>query len=168
MPRPQSWILSHSSCRSIKLAEPRYQVPDGLRNRKLGTPPDNKKEGHMVGGAVIAFTENVKGPVKQDILDATFFAQQAANKHYEMDDVLNWYLYFTHALGNIGFSIKNLTFQEYAVSGDTLYMDKAVRKILATIATEEQQALVNATLDALKEMPASDNRVKILNQQLTS
>lgn len=158
--------------RSIELAEPRYQVPDGLRNRtlaKLSAPPDNKKEGYVVGGAITAFTEKVKGISKQDILDATLFAQLAADKNYNREkDTQNWYGYYRYILGNIGFVIQSFGFQEYTATGGTLSMDKAVIQILAAIATGGQSLVITETLNALKGMANTDNRIVLFSQQSSS
>ena len=158
--------------RSIELAEPRYQVPDGLRNRtlaKLGTPPDNKKEGYVVGGAITAFTENVKGISKQDILDATLFAQLASDRNYDREkDTTNWYSYYKYVLGNIGFVIQSFGFQKYKAAGGTLSMDKVVIQILAAIATSGESLIVQETLNALEGMADTDNRIVLFSQQSSS
>ena len=68
---------------SIQLAEP-PEFPPKSYTCKLGatgTPPDDKKEGCVVGGGITAFTQNVKGLSKQDILDATLFNQLAVDKN---------------------------------------------------------------------------------------
>ncbi len=160
--------------RSIELAEPKYTVPDWLQNRtraKLGAtvPPDNKKEGYVVGGAISAFTENVKGLSKQDILDATLFAQLAADKSYDREkDTQNWYSYYKYILGNIGFVIQSFSFQEYQAKGGTLSMDQAVIQILSAIATGGETLVISATLNALRGMSDTDNRIVLFSQQSSS
>lgn len=159
--------------RSIELAEPRYKVPAALQNRtlaKLGTaPPDNKKEGYVVGGAIAAFTENVKGISKQDILDATLFAQLAADKNYDREhDTKNWYTYYKYVLGSIGFVVQSFEFQRYQATGGTLSMDKVVIQILAAIATGGQSAVITETLAALKGLSDTDNRIVLFSQQSAS
>ena len=155
--------------RSIELAEPRFSVPAALQNRtlaKLGTPPDNKKEGYVVGGAISAFTGNVKGSAKQDILDATLFAQLAADKKYDREkDTVNWYSYYKYILGNIGFVVSSFEFEQYKAGGAKTYMDEVVIKILAAIATGNEIAVVTETLNALKGMSDADSRIVLFSQQ---
>lgn len=158
--------------RSVELAEPRYGIPDWLQNRtraKLGAPPDNKKEGFVVGGAVAAFTENVKGLSKQDILDATLFAQLAADRSYDREkDTTSWYNSYKYTLGNIGFVIESFNFQEYKATGGTLSMDKVVIEILAAIATGGESVVITETLNALRGMSETDNRITLFSQQSSS
>lgn len=53
--------------KSIQLAEPRYRLPPNFEKRVVRLPPDNKKESHIVPGAVV---ENVSAhEAKQDSLD---------------------------------------------------------------------------------------------------
>lgn len=158
--------------RSVELAEPRYRVPGTLHNRtlaKLGAPPDNKKEGYVVGGGVTAFTEDVKGAAKQDILDATLFAQLAADRKYDRErDTMNWYGYYRYILGNIGFVIQSFSFQQYQATGGTLSMEKVVIEILAAIATEGQSLVIQQTLNALKGLSSADDRIVLFSQQCSS
>lgn len=155
--------------RSIELAEPRFRVPASLQNRtlaKLGAPPDNKKEGYVVGGAISAFTGNVKGAVKQDILDATLFAQLAADNKYDREkDTLNWYDFYKHILGRIGFVVNSFNFEEYQATGGTLEMDKVIIKVLAAIALGDEIAVVTETLEALKGLSDADSRIVLFSQQ---
>lgn len=158
--------------RSLELAKPTYTLPDWLQNRtlaKLGTPPDNKKEGFVVGGAISAFTENVKGLSKQDILDATLLAQLASDRKYDREmDTVNWYSYYKYVLGNIGFVIESFSFQKYQASGGTLSMDKVVLEILAAIATGGESLVITETLNALRGLSDSDSRIRLFSQQSSS
>ena len=155
--------------RSIELAEPRFSIPNELRNRtraKLGTPPDHKKEGYVVGGAITAFTESVTGISKQDILDSTLFAQLAADRKYDREkDTVDWYSYYKYILGNIGFVIESFNFNEYQSKGNSFSMDKVVVEILASIATGDSVAITAAVLDAMRGMADSDNRITLFSQQ---
>lgn len=155
---------------SIELAEPKFKLPENFRNRSLlKTPPDNKKEGYVVAGGLTAFTENVKGLSKQDILDATLFAQLASDRMYDREkDTVNWYSYYKNILGNIGFVIETFSFQQYKASGATFTMDKVVLEILAAIATGGQSAIITATLNAFRGMSSNDGRIKLFDLQSSS
>lgn len=157
--------------RSIELAEPRYKLPESLRNKTLvrDTPPDNKKEGYVVGGGLTAFTENVKGISKQDILDATLFAQLASDRKYDREhDTQNWYTYYKYILGNIGFVVENFSFQEYQASGGTFTMDAVVIELLAAIATGGQSIIITETLKAFSALANTDRQITIFSQQSAS
>lgn len=153
---------------SIELAEPRYKSSTN-RTTLTGLPPDNKKEGYIVGGGVTAFTENVKGQTKQDILDATLFAQLGADRQYNREkDSENWYKFYINILSNIGFTMKGFSFIEYKSSGGTLVMSEAVIQILAAVATGGQSLIIEATLTALQGMAEDDSRITLFREQSSS
>lgn len=113
-----------------------------------------------------AFTEKVTGQSKQDILNATLFAQLAADKKFNREgDTKNWYNFYKYVLGKIGFVIESFTFQDHQVSGATFSMDKVVLDILAAIATGGQTEVITATLAALRGLAGSDNRIKLFDSQ---
>ena len=155
---------------SIELAEPKFKPPpSNLSLVKVGLPPDNKKQGYVVGGGITAFTENVKGQAKQDILDATLFAQLAADKQYDREkDTQNWYKFYINVLGNIGFAVQGFNFQEYKSKGGSFVMSEVVLQILAAIATGGQSAVIQATLIALQGMSNDDRRIQIFSHQSSS
>lgn len=154
---------------SIELAEPKYMLPHHLQNKtlaKLGAPPDDKKQAFVVGGGVTAFTENVKGVTKQDILDSTLFAQLAADKQFDREkDTINWYNQYKYVLGNIGYIIQSFSFQKYNAKGDTLNMDEMVIEIISAIATAGQSEVIEEGLAALRGLKDDDNRVILFSQQ---
>ena len=80
-------------------------------------------------------------------------------------DTFNSYNYYKYILGNIGYVLPSLFFQEYKTSEETVYMDQAVMQSLAAIATGGQSAVVAETLNALKGMAVSDNRILLFSQQ---
>ncbi len=68
---------------NLQLGEHRYDLPGNHTYRVVGLPPDNKRDGYIIGGRVATFTDNVMGHAKQDILNATLLAQLAANKKHD-------------------------------------------------------------------------------------
>ena len=160
--------------RSLELAEPKekyFKPPRGLLNSTLTPDPpvDDKKQGYVVGGAIAAFTANVKGLSKQDVLDATLFAQLAADRNYDREhDTTNWYDYYKYVLGSIGFVLQSFSFQEYKTSGGTFTMDKVVIEILAAIATGGESLVIQETLNAFRGLAGDDGRIVLFSQQSAS
>ena len=147
----------------LELAE----IPEVQRSQVLlkeETFPDNKAQGYVMGGSIGAFTDNVSGSVKQDILKATQLAQLSANKKYnKIVSPVEWYHFYLHVLKNIGFVVQGLNFENHVTSGSTLTMDTVVLDSLAAIATEGQSLVISATLKAFKALPDSDSRVALFN-----
>jgi len=155
---------------SIELAPPKFKLQPSAQSRNTSDlPPDNKKQGYVVAGGLTAFTENVKGQAKQDILDATLFAQRAANNMYDRDnDTENWYKNYINVLSNIGFTLQGFNFHKYQAKGGSLVMSEAVLEILAAIATEGQSAVIQATMDVVRDLDSSDQRIELFYAQSSS
>ena len=154
---------------SMDLSHPRYSLPHNFQSRlKLMEPPDNEREGYIVGGAVTAFTQNVSGRAKQDILDITLFAQLAADKRYDrVQNTREWYNFYNHILGNAGFSMQDFHFRKYESHDRSLTMDEVVVEILAAIATGGESEVVEATLDAMRRMSNDDRKIELFKAHCT-
>ena len=120
----------------LKLGERRYGLPETHQDRVVGVPPDNTRDGYIIGGGVATFTENVTGQVKRDILNATSLAQLAATKKYDREwSTEDWYREYNRVLGIVGFVMEGFEFDGYSASGSTLSMDEAVLEIIGSLAT---------------------------------
>ncbi|PFJ30942.1 hypothetical protein CN964_21270 [Bacillus cereus] len=118
----------------------------------------------VVGNSVIAFTSKVQGQQRNDLKNATCLAQLAAmKKHDPFTDTENFYRFYTEVLANIGFVVQGFDFTKHEVSGSTLAVDKVVIEVLAAIATEDEVALVKASLDALKALSDDDGRLRLFS-----
>ena len=148
---------------SIQLTEAKYSLPHSFQNRlKLLDPPDNEREGFIVGGSLAAFTQNVSGRIKQNILDVTLFAQLASDKKFDRENqAREWYTYYTHILGNVGFIIQDFQFQKYESSGMSLNVDAVVIDLFEEVAEGGESAVVGATLNAMRQMSDDDRRIEL-------
>lgn len=118
----------------------------------------------VVGNSVIAFTGNVDGQNRSDLKNATCLAQLAAmKKHDPFTDTENFYRFYTTVLANIGFVIQGFDFTKHEISGTTFTVDKVVVEILQAIATQDEVALVQASLDALKALSDDDGRLRLFS-----
>ena len=144
---------------SVCLADARYSLPSNYQNRiRPVQPPDDKQEGYIVSGALAAFTENVVGRTKQDVLDATLFAQLACDQKYDREgEIVEWYGYYNHILGNLGFAIEDFNFLDHETSGISFQMNEAVIEVFEAIATGEEAEALKATLNAMRSL-ADDNQ----------
>ena len=137
----------------MKLAEPQVTVPPEFMLKE--SPADSKAQGYVVGGSLIAFTENVKGQAKQDILDATLFAQLTSDHKYnseQQSQIEDWYQSYVSVLQSIGFVGRPLNFVSYTAKGDTFTMDEVVLYILKDAATKEQSTVVKKVIEAFKSL----------------
>ena len=151
----------------FKLLQPLWKQPVGTVFAKESSPEDDKKQAYVVGKALTAFTANVTGSAKQDVLDSTLFAQLAADKeHNQQEDMQNWYNTYLKTLDNLGFvEIKYLDFVEFDAKGATITMDKVVMDSMNKTAPGAEAAITQQTLKAFSALPDSDHRVSIFNEQ---
>lgn len=125
---------------------------------------EGKASASVIGSSVIAFTGNVSGQQRADLKNATCLAQLAAMKKYDpFTDTENFYRFYTEVLANVGFVIQGFDFTKHEISGTTFSVDKIVIEVLGAIATGNEVALVQASLDALKALSDDDGRLRLFS-----
>ena len=153
----------------LELADSAVSEGVKIRTLKEQAPPvsaDNKKEAYVVGGSIYAFTENVKGQAKKDIMNAANLAQLAANKKYDRESKSKeWYQVFETVLENIGFIVESFAFNEYDSHGSSFTMDKAVISLLSAIATGSSLQILTAALNSLSKMADSSGQITLFESQ---
>ena len=145
----------------MKLAEPEVTVPPKFMLKE--SPPDFKEQGYVVAGAISSFVQNVKGKAKQDILNATLFAQLTSSDKYNANDqkmIADWYKSYVSVLRSIGFVGLPFSFKKYNARGDTFTMDEMVLYFLKDEASKEQSAVIEKALETFKGL--SDERVPLM------
>lgn len=127
----------------------------------LAEPKDKDKGGYVDCGATVSFVAGVSGQNQSDVLNSTLLAQLAADKKYDRwSDPEGWFKFYVQVLGKVGWVIQNFNFTEYTTSGLTFTIDKVVVEILKSIVAEDELAIINETLDALKAL--SDDKKFVL------
>ena len=149
---------------SMELAAPKMKLLGAPKDSKPPEFADNKEEGYVVAGSLVAFTENVDGQAKSDVLNGFLLAQLASDKKYEREvQTKQWYQMYSLVLGKIGFVLQSFEFVEYKESGGSFKMDAAVLEILEATVTGNEFIIIKKTLDALRDLKDSDNRVQIFS-----
>lgn len=129
----------------------------------------SKPQGYVDAGSTISFVANVSSQAQDDVLNSTLLAQLAANKQYDREkDTQNWYRSYTDTLGKVGWVIQSFSFQKYQASGSSFRVDKVVLDILAAIASQNEIAIVQQTMNALKSLSDNDNRLVLFSTQSSS
>ena len=151
---------------NLNLGEHKYGHPETQADGVIGLRPDNFKDSYIIGGGMAIFTENVKGQVKQDILNATLLAQLAANKKYDRErNTKDWYREYNGVLGNIGFVIEDFEFDMYSPSESYLSLDTAVLDIIGSLAIGNEIRALTVTLDAMRKLSTDDKKIELLDTQ---
>ena len=148
--------------RNIELPEPRYRL---LGNNAITVPQDTKKESYVVAGGLTAFTKNVTGQIKQDVLNATLLAQLASDKKYNRErETANWYECYIKVLEQVGFAIQDFEFVSYNTTAKTVIMDEVVIAILSKIANGEETEVIMGTLNAMQKLSKHDEKIILFDK----
>jgi hypothetical protein len=125
---------------------------------------DNTKSAQVNAGSLTSFTENLTGQSKSDVKNSTLLAQLAADKaHDRFAAPMDWYKFYLNILSNIGWNQPSFAFDDYTSGGSTVQVDEAVLGILAAIATQNEVAIVQATMEGLKALGDGTKQMAIWN-----
>ena len=134
---------------------------------KYTAPPVCPPDSYLVGGALAAFSTKIDDNLKQDILDATLFAQLCANEKFNpAKQMQDWYNFYTVVLENLGFTIKNVEFEQHQAKMDTFTMESIVAEINdgSTNNAEETRATLGAMMNTMRKKPNGDECVKLFTE----
>jgi hypothetical protein len=81
-------------------------------------------------GSVVAFTADVAGQNREDVLNSTLLAQLAADKANNREsDVMGWYATYSGVLAKLGWVSQGFNWQKYTAQKMSFTMDEAVLEI---------------------------------------
>lgn len=131
--------------------------------------PDDTQGGYVVDGSLVSFVAGLDGQNKSDVLNSTLLAQLAANKKFDREkQTEDWYKYYQSVLEPLGWVIQAFKFEKYAASGASFEMNKAVIEILKAIASEDETAVSQATIDALGALDQGSHGLVLWNSSTSS
>lgn len=160
--------LSSDYVDSLKLAEPSWDYGNRVNSLRLETADDPRpratgaESAEVNAGSLASFVEGLTDENKADVKNSTLLAQLAANYQYDRyADAFEWTKFYISVLENVGWNIPQFDFSDYKISGTTVQMDKVVLEILAAVATGNEIAIVNRTLDALSKLDGDSKQLTI-------
>ena len=145
--------------------EPSFRLGATKRRRNV-LPPNHKKEGYSVGGALAAFTDNVDGRSKQDILDATLLAQLYADtKSNRERDIKKWYGFYKEVLENLGFVIENVEVQQHHITDPSFKLKDIVKRSHREhpSSSDKLSEALDDLLLTFESLPEHDERVTLFD-----
>ncbi len=154
---------------SLQLPSSNLALPAGLLKDSPTPPPDDSKGGYVVDGSLVSFVAGLDSQNKSDVLNSTLLAQLAANKKYDREaQTEQWYAFYQSVLEPLGWVIQAFQFEKYNASGDSFAMNKAVLEILKAIASDDEAAVSQATIDALGTLDKNSHGLLLLNSASSS
>lgn len=120
-------------------------------------------------GSVVAFTADVSGQNREDVLNSTLLAQLAADKANNREtDVMGWYAAYSNVLAKVGWVSQGFNWQKYTAKSMSFTMDEAVLEIAEAALTGQEELVVVAAIDAMKKLPKQDGRLQLFNHSASS
>ncbi len=118
---------------------------------------------------IVSFVSGVAGQARRDVLNATLFAQLAADHDFpRMEQPEQWLNRYRDVLNNIGWNLEAGEQREFTSAVNEFDMNKALLKIMgsALLGPVSQLAIITATLDALKELGEESSDIKVFERRL--
>jgi len=135
----------------------------------LAAMTNESPEAFVNKGSLLSFVAGVSTQAQEDALNATLLAQLAADHLFDKEkQTERWYGVYTDTLARIGFPLERFQFNRAELSASSATFDRVILDILAAALTENEVAVLEASLDALKQLPEDDQRVVLWDQSTHS
>jgi hypothetical protein len=122
------------------------------------------KSAAVNAGSLVSFVEGLTPANKGYVYNSTLLAQLAATKkHDRYKEPLAWFNFYRQVMENVGWVMPASTNDGYKSGGSTVQLDKAVLEILGAICTGNEIAVVAASMNALRNLPAGSPQITIWN-----
>ena len=111
------------------------------------------------GGSLVAFTAGVSPDHTSAALNSTLLAAMNSDTLFNRNDktqMVNWYLNYVKILQICGWDTQNFGFQNHQASGSSFSINNAIIEIVTAAAGGPEVAVVEAALDALKNLGTDD------------
>ena len=128
---------------------------------------DTQAQADVVAGSITAFTKSIMKQPREDIINATLFAQLAANAKYSREKFpAEWNNYFTNVLANIGFIFQGFApISRYHPTTRRFKMDTVVVQKLDKSASSSGATVAKSAISALGKLPKLDHSVLLFENQ---
>ena len=110
-----------------------------------------KKQGFVDGGSLISFVSGITPAARHDVLNSTLLAQLAASAKYDrVKDTKDWYGFYVHVLGVLGWVMQDFEFEQYSTSGSMVKVSDAVLDVAKGILSSSEIKVLETTIQSLK------------------
>jgi N-acetylmuramoyl-L-alanine amidase len=150
------------------LALPKVQPfpsPLGIPGRRrsvsnAATTPDAAVD----AGSLLCFVDGVPAQDREDVLYSTQLAQRGASGAFDrFTETQAWYGKYTEILENLGWTAEQMAFSQFDQSEGEFRMDKAALAIITAIATQNQLAVLQASVSALSKLAEDDGTISLFD-----
>ena len=140
-------------------------VRRGLQPRRRSAIGTQQGENAAVdAGSLLSFVAGVNRQEQEDVLYSVQLAQRAASGAFDrFTEVQSWYRKYMEVLENLGWAGEQLAFTQFDQHEGELRMDQAALKVITAIATQNQLAVLKASVDALGSLAEDDGTIQLFD-----
>lgn len=132
----------------------------------LESVAEEKEKAFVNAGSLISFVSNVEEQNRSDVLNSTLIAQLAADHLFpDEEQIINWYEKYFEVLSKIGWNFEMDEFAEFEMGGNVFEMHNAVLDVLGAAIGGAHVALVAKTMDALRKLSDTDNKLILFEKK---
>jgi hypothetical protein len=127
-----------------------------------------KKQAQVIGSGLFSFANGVTSEVREAISDSALLAQLVANKAALANgDPRNWFDQYSTVLQNLGWTIQDAGWSEYATAGQSGEVHEKILEVLTVVLGPGAGALaiLTAAVTALKAMRSDNPWLTIFNRE---
>jgi hypothetical protein len=115
-------------------------------------------------GSLLSFVAGVDRQEQEDILYSVQLAQRAANGAYDrFTQTQSWYQKYIEVLSNVGWAGEQLVFSQFDQSEGEFRMDQAALAIITAVASQNQLAVLRASVTALEKLAEDDGTISLFD-----
>jgi hypothetical protein len=134
------------------------------RKKKLqGVAVDSSEYGAAVNvGSLVSFVDGISAQERGDVLSSLQLAQRGASGAFDrFTNTREWYRKYLEILENLGWTADQFAFTAFDQADQEFQMDHAALAIIAAIATQNQLAILKASLDALAKLKDDSDALRL-------
>ncbi|MDY6945023.1 MAG: N-acetylmuramoyl-L-alanine amidase [Pseudomonadota bacterium] len=123
-----------------------------------------KDNGVINAGSLVSFVAGVSAQEQEDVLYSVQLAQRAASGSFDrFTQTRFWYQKYLEVLENLGWAGEQLAFSQFDQDQGEFRMDQAALAVIAAIATQNQLAVLKASVDALGNLAEEDGTIQLFD-----
>ena len=159
----------------LSLAADNLQVPSFLAestrlrsapevSAALASPSSDGLKAAVDAGSILSFVDGVGDQDKLDVLYAVQLAQRGASGTFDRyAQTRSWYQKYIEILENLGWAGEQFAFSSHDQGEGEFRMDKQALAIVAAIATQNQLAVLQKSIEVLQSMAEGDGTIKLFD-----
>lgn len=138
-----------------------------LGERRKPQPP-RKPPPAVDANALLSFVVGVTPPEREDVLYSVQLASRSASALFDrVKNTEGWHGKYIETLEKLGWTSEQFAFSKYEQADGELRMDQAALAVIAAIATQNQLAVLNQSLDALRALGEEDAAIRLFDLHAT-